>query len=117
MMPENDVQSLANLLDREYGIKTRSVINPLVEEVDIAVTQILGGEPKRVGSLIMNLSANIIHVCFDPQVSAARGIFLAPNGGSVNFVWSQDFNLVSLPLYGSAAADASDIISVSLLIV
>jgi hypothetical protein len=108
-MADNYVKSLADLIERQFSIRTTSRINPVVDEVDIAVTQILAANPKRVGLLILNLSANTMYIAPDENVGAARGIFLAANGGSVSMKWDHDFEVVSLPWYGSATADNSDV--------
>jgi hypothetical protein len=103
------VKSLADLIERQFSIRTTSRINPVADEVDIAVTQVLASNPKRVGLLILNLSANTIYIAPDENVSAARGILLAANGGSVSMKWDHDFEVVSLPWYGSATANNSDV--------
>lgn len=105
------VSSLADLIQNRFGAKTDFRINPSVDEVDIAVTQIFSNNPKRFGLVIVNMSANTVYIAPDSQVSAARGWVLVPNGGAVHFNWIEDFQLCMLPYYGSATADNSDVFS------
>lgn len=105
------VKSLADLIQNRFGAKTDYRINPMVAEVDIAVTQIFSHNPKRFGLVIVNLSANNVFVAPDPQVAAERGWMLVPNGGTIHFNWIEDFQLCMLPFYGTAGADNSDVFS------
>lgn len=108
-MPEKIVGSLSELLARLYGAKTSFRINPQVDECEIAVTQLLTANPRRIQFLILNLSANLIFVTPDSRPGAARGILLAANGGLLTMVYSEDMETVTLPWYGTAAANNSDV--------
>lgn len=105
------VASLADLIQNRFGAKTDYRINPMVEEVDIAVTQIFNNNPKRFGLVVVNMSGNTVYLAPDAQVSAARGFLLVPNGGSIHFNWIEDFQLCMLPYYGMSTGDNSDIFS------
>lgn len=105
------VKSLSDLIQNRFGARTDYRINPLVDEVDTAVTQVFGNNPKRFGLVIVNLSANNVFIAPDTHVGAAYGWFLVPNGGTIHFNWLEDFQLCMLPFYGSAGADNSDIFS------
>jgi hypothetical protein len=115
-MPEEYCRSLADLLERQFGVRTDYAINPLVADVDIAVTQIFGANPKRLGFMIMNLSANTVYIAPDQQVAAARGIMLVANGGATGLIWNEDFEMVCLPWWGTATANNSAVISIELFI-
>ena len=108
-MPEDYVKSLSELIEREYGVKTSYRINPLNDECDIAVTPLLASNPKRISFLILNLSANNMFVTPDSRPSAARGILLAANGGSLTLNYRDDFETATLSWSGSAAANNSDV--------
>ena len=104
------VKSLDGLLESYYGISTRHQINKEVAEVDIAVTRIAINKPVRLGLVFVNLSGANMYVMPDNAVSTTRGIYLAPNGGSVTLRWNDDFSLVAHEWWATAAADASAIL-------
>ena len=57
----------------------------------------------RVGLLVMNLSANEIHLGPTPEVSASQGMLLGPSGGSVSMSIVEDFMLPTLEWWAVAA--------------
>jgi hypothetical protein len=92
-----------------FGFTTHYIENPLVNEVAAAVTQIMRGNPLRVGLVVVNLSGNTMFIAPTNNVSAAHGIYLAPNGGSASMVWDRDFEMCSMPWYAIAGAANSDV--------
>lgn len=108
------VNSLAELIERAWGVKTIHRINPYTEEVHSTVTQIFSKEPKRVGFVFLNLSDSEIYLAPDMQVSDSRGIEIKANGGSLTMIWDEDFDLVTQSWYGIADADNSDIFTIEL---
>lgn len=101
--------ALSEFIDREFGVKTRQLTNPLVDEVDTGITQVLGNNPDRLAWVIVNLSANLIFLAFDTEVATTHGIRLAANGGTISTTAKEDMELVSMPVWAIAAADDSDI--------
>lgn len=99
--------SLSEMLFQLYGVRTTYTINPLVEDVDIAVTRILPHNPQRTSFVFYNLSANAIYISPRNTVSATEGIYVAPNGGSVVLTWDRDFELCSMEWYATAGANNS----------
>ena len=99
--------SLFQMIEALFGIRTVHHENPVTDNVDIAVTNILSGNPRRVGFVVFNLSANTIFIAPSNIVSATRGIYLAPNGGSASLVWDRDFEIICMPWYAAASADTS----------
>lgn len=99
-MPENHIQSLADLLEQEFGVRTTHRLNPTNQTAPlIAMQQVLGANPKRLGFVIVNMGAVIAYIAPRDTVADDFGITLVPNGGTVNMIWNQDFELVALPWY------------------
>jgi hypothetical protein len=111
------VGSLSELISREWGVRTDYRINPLTDEVNSTITQILNSNPKRVGFVILNLSDDEVYISPDQRAADNRGIELKANGGSVTMSWKEDFNLVNLPWYGIAANDNDDIFVIEVFLV
>jgi hypothetical protein len=101
--------TLNELLEGLYGVKTFHQINQTVSAIGVASIPIMKGNPNRVSFLIVNLSANAIYISPMNDVSATKGIYVAPNGGSVLMQWDRDFELVSQTFYGIAAGAASSV--------
>jgi hypothetical protein len=116
-MPDEYVKSLADLLAREYGVKTDYRLNPRTAVVNIAVTQVFATSPRRVGMCFLNLSANTIYIAPDEEVAATRGVLLTPTGGSFSLIWNEDFELVTFPWWATAAANNSALLSIEIFIV
>lgn len=108
--------NVAELIAKRFGIQTIATRNPLVEELNEATLQLLPNNPNRLGWMAVNLSANNIFLALDISVSAAHGILLTPNGGSLTMIYEEDFEATCWAVYGMAAADASDIFVIEVLI-
>jgi len=100
---------LSELLEKRFGIRTRSVPNPLVAAVGVAAIQVLRNNPDRVGFIFLNLSVNIIYLSPLPTVAVNAGIQLAAGGGGVAMVWDTDFELISQQWFAIATGAASAI--------
>jgi len=99
--------ALHEMLSALYGVTSHIVNNPLVDEIDIAVTRFLPINPKRLSFTFVNLSVNIIYIAPSNQVAATFGIRLAPNGGMIVVQWDRDFEMVSQEWWATAAANNS----------
>lgn len=87
--------SLAELIDKRFGVKTRPVENP--EDVTTASTtaqQILGNNPNRLAFVVQNLGSTVCYLGLTSGVSTTKGIRLDANGGVVSMVMEEDFQLV-----------------------
>lgn len=100
---------LSDLLQNLYGVKTFPQVNKTTSAVGTSVTRILSSNPNRVSFLVVNLSANQMFISPEPDVSSSKGIYIAPNGGSINVQWDRDFELVSQPFFAIAGAAASEV--------
>jgi len=100
---------LSDLLQNLYGVTTFPQINKMVSQVGTTVVQIMSSNPNRVSFLVVNLSANNLFISPVPDVSATKGIYIAPNGGSITMQFDIDFELVSQPFYAIAGGVTSDV--------
>ena len=112
-----EVRTLAALVDRELGVQSHPQINPMIAATPGAVAaQFLRNNPGRVAFIFFNLSANDAYIMTDNAVAAARGMFVAPNGGHVSVVWKEDLNLVGFEWWVITPAGASAIFTLELVI-
>ena len=95
---------LSDLLERQYGVKTTVVVNPLIVALPAALTRVVSSNPQRLGLTIMNLGATSMYLAPDNLVSVTRGLLLVPNGGIVSFRWDVDFTLCSYEWFGISVA-------------
>lgn len=102
---------LSNFVKRHFGVEVRFNPNPIVSTVQTAATQLWRGNPDRLQLTFINLGANIIYLFVDPSVSASRGIYLAPGGGSVILTAEEDGELVGYPWWALAATAVTNIFS------
>lgn len=100
---------LAGLLLERFKCKTRAVENPLVTAVGTTAILVLANNPNRLAWVIVNLSANTLYLALGNDVSATKGVLLAPNGGSASMVWDEDFQTVGWAVWGVAAGANSAI--------
>ena len=101
--------NVAELLEREYGVKTTYAINPEVAQVKTTLTKILSYNPKRVSFILINLGSDFLCVSPDSLVSVTRGIYLVPNGGTLSMVWTEDFEMPTFEWFGMANTAACEI--------
>jgi len=106
-MPE--IRTLQELLTKQLGVAVSPVVNPLVSQVGLAVTRVLGNNPNRVAAVVTNLSLNRIYISPDRSPSSSHGIRLDPNGGSIVLLWNEDFSLVGWEWNAIADAAGSSI--------
>lgn len=99
---------LSDAIDREFGVRTRLIINPVTGSVGTTATEILRNNPDRLSWVIINLSANFGFIDFTPQVAATRGIRLSANGGSAAATWRDDGELVGHPVFALLDTAAGD---------
>ncbi len=101
--------NVAELLEREYGVKTTYAINPETAQVETALTKILSYNPKRVSFVLINLGSDFITVAPDALVTTTRGIYLVPNGGTLSMVWTEDFEMPTFEWFARADTTACTI--------
>jgi len=100
--------ALARYVEKKFGVKTRSVPNPLgAIDVSTTVTEIVHGNPDRLSITIVNLGANDVYIAFDREVATDRGILLTANGGFLSLIADEDMELVGYPIFGVTPAGTS----------
>lgn len=87
--------SLEKLLDAKFGVKTRPLINRMITQAGVTPTIVVPNDPNRLGLTLINLSASAMYLALASDVSATKGIYLAPNGGNISLVWDEDFIMVA----------------------
>jgi len=100
---------LAEYIRKKFGVATFVEENPVTDTVGTTVTQIVKNNPDRLALIITNLSANNVYIGWFRDVSANKGVFLAPNGGQVVFLADEDLELVGYEFFAVATAAASKI--------
>jgi hypothetical protein len=73
--------ALSNYLEKKWGVKTRSLENPVTDTAGAGVTKILLNNPDRFEAIIVNYDSVLMRVAPSLNVSATFGIPLDPNGG------------------------------------
>ena len=101
--------SLYQLLESNFGMKTSYNLNPLVNQVQVAVTRILNHNPNRVGLLIVNAGGVPIDIAPVNTVTVGGGITLTANGGGISFIWDEDFEFLAGEFFAIANGAPSNI--------
>jgi hypothetical protein len=102
-----------DLIENEYGVRTTEVENPLITASGAAATRVFSNNPRRLGIVLINLSANVVYLGLGADVAAAKGIYLAANGGNVSMNIQDDFTLPTREWWVISPAGASNIYSLS----
>lgn len=100
---------LSDAIQKLYGFRTRSNINPEVSTVGTTAVLIAKNNPDRVGLTIINLSVNNMYISPVSGVSSTKGIEVPSNGGSVSMNFRDDGELPGFNFYAVASAAGSGI--------
>jgi len=101
--------ALKDVLERMYGVKTDMVVNPLAAQIETTPTPLLLNNPNRLAWTLINLGANHVMLAFTADVSLTKGIYVAQTGGIMGLLFSEDFELVTYPVWGIADTAAAGI--------
>ncbi|MDD5360452.1 MAG: hypothetical protein PHI02_09325 [Sulfurovaceae bacterium] len=101
--------TLQKVLEDLYGVKSFYHLSDPAFTAGVAVSLCVKNNPNRLSFVVVNLSGNALYISPRNDVSAAQGIYVAPNGGSVQIIWDRDFELVSQAWYMIAAGAASSV--------
>jgi len=93
------MQTVRELFEKEYGVWTGVIENPLTDTVGTSITQLLQPDPGRLNYTLVNLGATPVYFCFTPDPSTTKGIYVAANGGYVTLDWKDDGLLVTYPVW------------------
>lgn len=99
--------ALSSLIFQKFGVRTRVVENPVVSSIGITAEVVLKNNPDRLGFVIINLSENAVYIGIDKEVATTKGIYLAPNGGTLSVFYGEDFELVGYEFWGVASGAGS----------
>lgn len=72
-------------------------------------TQIADNNPNRLSLIISNVGSYPVYVKFEKSFVAPNGLYLAPSGGFVSFLWDEDMDVVGWSIYGQAVGGASQL--------
>ncbi len=100
--------ALSRFVDKHFGVKTRSIVNPVVGAVGIGVTNIAQNNPDRLALIVMNISDTDMYAAPDPSPFTDHGILLQNGGGAMSLQADVDGELVGYEwnIYCAAAAKA-----------
>jgi len=99
---------LKDLLMERFKVRTRAIENPLaVTSLGATAQMILANNPNRLGAVIVNLSANIIYLSLENDVSSTKGVLLGATGGKASLVWDEDFDMTAWAWWAIASGAAS----------
>ncbi|MBA7547902.1 hypothetical protein ES705_40343 [subsurface metagenome] len=73
--------ALAEYVERHWGVKSRSIENPVTADAAAGVTQILLNNPDRFEAIVVNYDTKLMRLAPSRDVSATLGIPLDPAGG------------------------------------
>lgn len=107
---------LADLIRKQFGVETYVRVNRLVTELETTVLLVVPNDPNRVSLFLVNLSTYTMYFAWDNAPSSARGVRVAPNGGTLRLVWDEDFDITGWEIWGIAAGASADIFTVEILI-
>lgn len=113
MVTERRYKNAADLIADRYGVRTVSLDNPEISTIGLTAARVFKNNPRRLALVVINLSANAMYLALTLDVAATKGIYLAPNGGSVNMTLDDDFELVEREWWIIAAGAASSLYSLS----
>lgn len=90
---------LKELLESQFQVKTRPIVNALVDQVTAGVTKIASNNPNRLALVVINTGTAAMWILFDSTVSSEKGIMLGELGGSATILWDEDFDTVGWEWY------------------
>ena len=96
--------ALATYIEKKWGVKTRSIANPVTDTANAGVTRILRNNPDRFEAVIVNYDAVLMRVAPSKDVSATFGVPLDPAGGFTVISADDDGELVGQEWFMYSAA-------------
>ena len=102
------VEDIYALIEREYGLSGSEIVEGEAIVAAAAAVRIWKQDPRRVAFTFVNLSANVLGIAPFGDLTTARQISVAANGGVVTVGFRDDLVLPSLEWFvlGTAAAEA-----------
>ena len=110
------VTTVRELIEQEFGVHTTERENPENQTVDATAVLLFRNNPRRLGFLVINLSANTLYIAPRPDVSSTLSIALQPNGGSITMVYKEDFTVPTREWYCIGSGVGTDFYSMEILL-
>ncbi len=104
--------SLSRFIEKQFGIRTRGITNPVTTTVLTTKVEILKNNPDRLAYTVVNLTAYDVHVTFDREPTTTRGILISASGGSLTLTAIEDGELVGYELWGISTGTQSTIFTI-----
>ena len=96
-MADRPLGAAARLTEKVFG---GSLVTKETNPATVAgVVNILPASPERVLMTLYNLGASEIYVGFSESVNTDKGFLLPPSGGFIAFNVTDDFEILTLPIY------------------
>ena len=103
---------LSRLIAEKFGVKTRTVEDPLRVSVGTTAVLLLNNNPNRLAWTIVNTHpTQSLHLALTNGVTTLKGITVDPAGGFASERWDEDFEETGWAVWGIASGDATTIYS------
>lgn len=96
--------ALTDYIQKRWGVKSRSIENPVTATAGAGVTRILNNNPDRFEAVIVNYDTVLMRIAPSRNVSATLGIPLDPSGGFAVLKAEDDGELVGYEWFIYSAA-------------
>lgn len=116
MAVERPLASVYELVAREFGVEVDVVDSRDATSVGTTDVIVARNDPRRVGLIVVNLSANVVYLRPLQPASTTTGIRLTSNGGTVLMNWRADMVMPALEWHGIADGAGSAIFVLEVLI-
>ena len=107
--------TLADVIAKQFGVKTFTRLNPDASSVGLTAARILGNTPNRLAFIFVNLSANNIYLNPINPPTATNGVRVGANGGNLVVLFSEDFDLVGYEWLGLADGAGSSFLALEVI--
>ncbi len=104
--------ALSDYMLKRWGVRTRSIENPVTRTAKAGKTLILKNNPDRMMAVIVNYDTVLMRVAPSINVSATYGLPLDPSGGFAVLTADEDGELVGYEWYIYSEAGNPDVIYV-----
>ena len=103
---------LSRLIDEKFGVRTRTVEDPIRTSVGTTAVLIFNNNPGRLAWTIVNTHATqTLHLALTNGVTMLKGVRLDPAGGFASEIWDEDFEETGWAVWGIASGDDTTIYS------
>lgn len=104
--------ALSDYMFKIWGVRTRSIENPVTRTAKAGKTLILRNNPDRMMFVVVNYDTVLMRLAPSIEVAATWGIPLDPSGGFTVLTADEDGELVGYEWYVYSAAGKADVIYV-----